>query len=398
MKKLLIIFLLLSLTIVGCSEELEGLKEKYDEIITKEDTSGEIATDDVKEKYGSASMSKRSIKPGQDSNYNQEIDPEPGQLTAGEWNDNEHFDFLLDLLNKEEYRSLFEARGFNNFQRMKISIINQNGDPIYGEKVEIYSNDRLIYIGRTDNKGLLYAYYSLEKYVDESGYAMINNKKYDLQKELNIVIDKEKTELPLDLMFVIDTTGSMTDEMNYLQSELKYVIKEVDPNNMRISVNFYKDLEDEYISINNPFIESVSDSVNLIKNERASGGGDFEEAVEIALKEGISHHNWRKDSNKLLFLVLDAPCHNTDTNRQIIMEQIKKANEMGIKIIPIASSGIDKDTEMFLRALSFSTSGTYVFLTDDSGIGGSHIEPTIGEYQIEYLNKLLIKIIKRFTS
>ncbi len=400
MKKLLIMILMISLTVIGCSKELEGLKEKYedatkDKSIEKVEESITDGASEVEAKKAYKKNDKIGCIPPES---NQRPEPQAGQLTAGEWDDNEHFDFLRNLLNNKEYSALFSDRGFSNFQRMKVSIINKNGEPVSNEKVEIYVKDRLIYTGRTDNRGLLYAFYSLEKYVDEECYAMIDNKKYTVQNELNIVIDKERKNRPLDLIFVIDTTGSMADEMNYLQAELNYVIQEVKPNDMRISVNFYKDVGDEYITLNNPFIESVLDSINLIKNERASGGGDFEEAVETALKEAISNHNWREDSDKLLFLVLDAPCHNTDTNRQIIMEQIKKANELGIKIIPVASSGIDKGTEMFLRALSFSTSGTYVFLTDDSGIGNSHIEPTIGDYQMEYLNQLLIKIIKKFTS
>ncbi len=39
------------------------------------------------------------------------------------------------------------------------------------------------------------------------------------------------------------------------------------------------------------------------------------------------------------------------------------------------------------------TGGSYVFLTDDSGIGGDHIEPTVGEFEVELLNDLLARLI-----
>ena len=43
-----------------------------------------------------------------------------------------------------------------------------------------------------------------------------------------------------------------------------------------------------------------------------------------------------------------------------------------------------------------ATGGTYTFLTDDSGVGGSHLEPTVGEYQVEQLNDLLVRLIEQY--
>jgi hypothetical protein len=71
---------------------------------------------------------------------------------------------------------------------------------------------------------------------------------------------------------------------------------------------------------------------------------------------------------------------------------------MGVRIIPIASSGIDKVTEFLLRSLSMATGGTYVFLTDHSGVGDAHIEPTIGPYEVELLNELIIRVINEYTA
>jgi hypothetical protein len=76
-------------------------------------------------------------------------------------------------------------------------------------------------------------------------------------------------------------------------------------------------------------------------------------------------------------------------------EATQEAARQGIQIIPIVASGIDKPTEFLMRFLSVSTSGSYVFLTDDSGIGGGHIKPTIGPHKVEQLNALLTKIINR---
>jgi hypothetical protein len=70
---------------------------------------------------------------------------------------------------------------------------------------------------------------------------------------------------------------------------------------------------------------------------------------------------------------------------------------MGIRIIPIAGSGIDKSTEYLMRCLAIATNGTYVFLTDHSGIGAGHIEPTTDTYNVELLNNLLIRLFDQYT-
>ena len=81
-----------------------------------------------------------------------------------------------------------------------------------------------------------------------------------------------------------------------------------------------------------------------------------------------------------------------------IEEAVKAAAENGIRIIPIASSGVDQETEAMCRDFSLLTGGTYTFLTDHSGIGGSHAEPTIGDYDVKHLNDLIVEIVNRYTK
>ena len=74
------------------------------------------------------------------------------------------------------------------------------------------------------------------------------------------------------------------------------------------------------------------------------------------------------------------------------------AAEKGVRIIPVAGSGIDKSTEYLMRSFALTTNGTYVFLTDHSGVGNAHIEPTTDEYEVEKFNDLLIRVIGQFTE
>ncbi len=69
---------------------------------------------------------------------------------------------------------------------------------------------------------------------------------------------------------------------------------------------------------------------------------------------------------------------------------------MGIRIVPVACSGTDKSTEFLLRSMALATNGTYTFLTNHSGVGNNHIEPTTDKYEVELLNNLLQRIIGQF--
>jgi hypothetical protein len=151
-----------------------------------------------------------------------------------------------------------------------------------------------------------------------------------------------------------------------------------------------------YVVKSFPFTDDITQAVSDLQKQHANGGGDFPEAVEQGLQAAIEQQSWSDASTaKLLFLVLDAPPHQTKGAIESLQHLTKTAAAKGIRVIPVTASGIDKDTEMLTRFIDVATGGTYVFLTDDSGIGGGHLDPhpTIGDYDVELLNNLLVRLI-----
>ena len=78
---------------------------------------------------------------------------------------------------------------------------------------------------------------------------------------------------------------------------------------------------------------------------------------------------------------------------QGIQKDIQLAAKKGIKIIPVAASGVDKNAEFLLKFFAMATNGTYTFLTNHSGIGNNHIAPEAKDYNVETLNDLIIRLI-----
>jgi hypothetical protein len=200
----------------------------------------------------------------------------------------------------------------------------------------------------------------------------------------------------LDVSLVIDTTGSMGDEIRYLQTEflaLSSAIEDKYPNaEQRWSLVAYRDMGDDYVTRVFDFSENVEEFRDKLSQQSAGGGGDFPEAPDAALVE-MAKLSWRNEDKvaRLAFLVADAPHH--DKNAEDMLDAIRGAREIGVHLYPVASSGVDELTEVSLRSAAQLTGGRYLFLTDDSGVGGEHKEPTIPCYFVTKLDKAILRMV-----
>ena len=60
----------------------------------------------------------------------------------------------------------------------------------------------------------------------------------------------------------------------------------------------------------------------------------------------------------------------------------------------LGASGVAEESEFLMRQASVATGGRYLFLTDDSGVGNAHGEPTIACYQVTRLAVLLARVLE----
>ena len=337
---------------------------------------------------------------------------QPGIITAGEWNDNLHWGFWKDLLSTQEYAEGLSAWGLNPVSRMPIKLEDSFGRSLIDATVEIRNNiGKVLWKCRTDNFGKAATWPKLfnpndtpaELVVHYSGKSFTYPAHTFNENQNNISVPIVRDQLnEADIGFVVDATGSMGDELEYLKVELNDVLVRAAQNNCsswRLGSVFYRDTGDEYITRVSPFTTNASIITNFIKDQRAEGGGDWPEAVHNAMDDALNQLNWSAQARaRLLFLVLDAPPHEEEAIISGLKQQIIQAAEKGIKIIPVVASGIDKDTEFLMRSWSLVTNGTYVFITDHSGVGNDHLEPTVGDYTVEKLNDLMVRLIYQYTS
>ena len=339
---------------------------------------------------------------------------EAGKLTAGEINDFSKWDLWNDLKEGElsSYQATWKIAPNNRFS---VQVVNNNRQPIANAQVHLLNAaGKIVYRAVSDNTGKaeLWSVLGFEETFDSSHSIQVKYKgdtknirrAKSFQQGINTVSFKADCDLnyDVDISFVVDATGSMSDELNFLKAELNEVIyqsKQIDQRlNFRFSNIFYRDLNEDYLTVRQNFSRVLSESITFISDQNAAGGGDFPEAMDVALEEAIQNLDWNLEARaRLLFVILDAPPHNNPQVQEKLKKTMAKAAEKGIRIIPLVASGISKDAEYLMRSIALATNGTYAFLTDHSGIGNGHLEPSTDEYEVELLSDLLIRVITNFT-
>lgn len=341
--------------------------------------------------------------------------PRAGVLTSGEINDFSKWNLWTDL-RKGEFEQYSRQWGFYPRHRYMTEVISEAGFPVCGAVATMY--DRLgheVWKARTDNTGkaelwpdmfesdtthiseysIKVAYQGQEKTIEKAAQFPNGSNRVVLQTECG-------TSNDVDIVFTVDATGSMGDEINYLKTELLDVIRKAQKNNHNLTINlgsvFYRDHGDEYLTKFTPLDADINRTYDFIKQQSAAGGGDFPEAVDEALKVTLDDIKWHDDARaKIVFLILDAPPHDDSEVKKKLDAEIRQAAEKGIRIVPLACSGVDKSTEYILRAFAMATNGTYTFLTDHSGVGNAHIAPSTDKYKVEHMNDLILRLILQYS-
>lgn len=336
------------------------------------------------------------------------------QLTGAAWNDAQNYDFWMGLFEQEVYNQdqtvgsgIFcnyakATRGLDSFDMHEVAV-NCDGAPVVGAKVVLYNENEAVFSAVTDSTGKALVFGNGTRVEAVSGD--IKAEAVVAEGVTNIALEQAVGfEDELEIMLVVDTTGSMGDELSFLCDELAGVVTRVSSAlecKIRLGLLFYRDEGDAYVTRKFDFTEvttadGLKTVVSNINAQRSSGGGDYPEAVDKALSEAVAA-DWHTNSKtRLLFHVLDAPYHDKQVNQSKFASAVNSAAEKGIRIIPVAASGLDVLGQYIMRSAALLTGGTYTFLTDDSGIGNSHEIPVVGEYTVEYLSDLMVRLIKGY--
>ncbi|MEZ6123306.1 MAG: vWA domain-containing protein [Planctomycetaceae bacterium] len=364
----------------------------------------------------SVSVSDESVAPTKEKPFVPQNGRQSGVLTAGSFDDVANFSAYLDFLTNFRCRTQHQYQQLQSSlpvqpqtQQTLITVTDGQGRPVTDARCVVTSGDRKLLDLRTGSDGrvtLLSPRASvpagqqqpLRLQVFPSGQsAAVFDEFQPVACAWNVVLDQAASVLPkqLDLALVIDTTGSMGDELEYLKTEIDSIAAAVNrmfPDvDQRYALVTYRDNGDEYVTRSFDFSGSLSDFRMHLDEQSANGGGDFPEAMDAALENSLQL-SWRQTNTaRVLFLVGDAPPHPEKASRT--MHCVQQLREQGVRMFPVGASGMDKTAEVLMRTASLLTMGQYLFLTDHSGIGNPHATPDVPQFAVERLDRLMIRMI-----
>jgi hypothetical protein len=340
-----------------------------------------------------------------------------GKLTAGSILDFGKWRMWSDL-----HEGIFQQFGrryrhhVSKGDRYVVQVTTPAGVPVVDAAVVLKSGREVLWNARTDNTGKAELWYMTPKTeskipkvrvtaeVTAYGRTDMLDKVHPFEKGINFWMMDGPCSMAdqLDVAFVVDATGSMGDEIHHLKLDLDTFIKTISLRNkdinLRLGSVFYRDRGDEYVYRVSPFSSNSHVTDNFILDQKAAGGGDFPEALDEALKQAVLNMNWSSTARaRIIFLMLDAPCHPDEPTYDTLQKYVAMAAAKGIRIVPVACSGTDKFTEFMLRNMALLTNGKYLFLTNHSGIGNPHIEPSTDIYSVRSLLDEMLAVTSEFS-
>ena len=186
--------------------------------------------------------------------------------------------------------------------------------------------------------------------------------------------------LNIDVVFVVDSTGSMADEIRSVKTEIINIIDEVESGQpspeLRVGVVAYRDHkpeEREYVTDKFSLTSDIEDAFDFIKDLEARGGGDLPEAVADGLHVAIHDMRWNRNAKKLIILIGDAAPHGVGSADSSFVQgcpdghhyrdEIESANDKDITIYTVSGSGMDNVGVRVWKEIAKKTGGDYEKLT-----------------------------------
>ena len=367
--------------------------------------------------YSPDALTGQPASPSNGSDRHQRIRP---TLKAGEVDDNKLWDEYLDFV--EEYQGP-PAHETNLSNRHIVTILDQAGRPAPNAKVTIsmradgaettrtnrtYADGRTVFFPEGKyRRGIIMkngeaqpVKFTITANLD--GFTSILHIPQNAQWS-NHEITLEGTmhfggNIPLDVLFLLDSTGSMAHEIHQIKSTLHSTAMQVSnlPANpdLRFGMVSYRDREDEYVTRLYRFDRDVKQFSRSVDEVQADGGGDYPESLNQALHEAVNDMSWRSGAIRLIFLIADAPPHLDYAQDEDYAAEMVRAREKGIKIFSVASTGLDERGEYIFRQIAQQTMGRFIFILEEGPQGNLETPHSVEQYSVNQLDSLIVRLIR----
>lgn len=338
-----------------------------------------------------------------------------GGVRAGEWDDNANFrEFARYLATKRD------ALDFPSLQldsRRFVVVRDSRGRPVPNCNIEAkdHTGHRVHLTTPASGRALLFPRAEGLRGSQLRLSASCQGERATATAELTEADDAVVLTLPtdralprqrtVDIVFVLDTTGSMSEEIDALKGTIAEVADSLRRQNAqpRLGLVEYKDITDGYVTRLHQMTTDVDAFEERVGSLYADGGGDTPEHVNAGLKVAVDKIRWNADSvARLAFLIGDAPPQLHYAQDVSYAETAKSASHRGIQIFTIAASGMDDLGQVVWRQIAQYTGGTNMFVlrggAGPASTGAGDVERSCGGTHQNYSSGNLATLITQKVS
>ena len=210
----------------------------------------------------------------------------------------------------------------------------------------------------------------------------------------------------VDLAFVLDTTGSMGEEIAAVKATIQKVASTLtnEQTSIRVGLVEYKDRSDPFVTKVYPFSTDLAGFSRKVSEISAGGGGDMPEDMNAGVHAALSELAWSDRSvARLAFVIADAPPHLDYQDGADYAADMKTAAHRGIQLFGVAASGMDTLGQIVLRQMAQYTGATEMFVLrggagPESTGGGDPVSScgsTHSNYSSGKLDELIVQHVRR---
>ncbi len=338
-------------------------------------------------------------------------------LKAGFADDNKQFNYFLKFLKK--YEDQAEHYPIPIEERIRFQVFDADNKSVANALVKVYEDKRLLEKGKTYADGSFFIY---PRVIGVKGKKIRVQLTYDgVEKVLDLErhgkrhivlrLDRSRKtfqQIPLDLLFILDTTGSMGEEIARLKNTIEIInanLAVLTPKpDIRYGMVLYRDKDDDYRTRTIPFTSDLEQFRQALQPVEAQGGGDTPEDLQAALETAVKTMDWNPDGIRLGFIITDAAPHLDYGQSYTYINAVKDAKQKAIKFFTVGTGGLDIAGEYVLRQIAQFTYGKYIFLTygergeSHGGHPGSVSHHTGSNFQTDKLESIIIRFAKQELS
>lgn len=338
------------------------------------------------------------------------------QLKAGSTDDNaaygEFLAFLATWGNRDGMETRYQPLDVSD--RRHVRVVDAAGRPVPGAELAIVDldGDVVLFEGTTYGDGRVPFYPHLGRTKDEAAAAKGLGRSLFLEvrsgdtvatrtwdgfgDEVEVVLADDHTlaePLALDVCLLIDTTGSMGDEIASIKAsllrmteKLRALDREFD---LRYSAVLYRDIGDQYVTATHPFTGDVDAFDKALETVQAAGGGDGPESLNQGLAQAVDGVDWRDGAAKVCFLIADAPPHMDYAGDVWYGESLRRAVAQGIRVHSVAASGLGEVGSLVFRQIAQYTRGEFIFIEYGSAAASAASHGVEGPVKSDNLEDIL---------